>query len=322
MVRKIFISYSRWNLEQVKAIKKEIELSTGVLCWMDLNAIESGATQFTQDIVDGINGCRVFLFMLSKESQKSKFALRELNFAMKKVEKNKQRHVVIVNIDNCDLTDEFDFMYGLSDTIAWNNQPQREKLLKDVKRWLECEKEMPAESGKQIETVDKMQPRKLYRPFRIFFKTVRFLIELIGTIPHLFFMSLKWVILILLFLIFITFCTDIMKRADSIPDKHNTELLLKGTLVTPDNLDSVRIVFKDGTSSYIVKGIQREVDTLKCIRLNADSDSLFLNAYDKGKVFGIFNGLLIRYPQKIVYKGVFNNHDEISAVFYMEGVGK
>ena len=136
MAREIFISYSRWNLEQVKAIKTEIEQATGAECWMDLNAIESGAAQFTQDIVDGINTCPVFLFMLSKESQDSKFALRELNFAMKKAEKDKQKHVVIVNIDGCEMCDEFDFMYGLTDTIAWGNQPQKEKLLRDVRRWL------------------------------------------------------------------------------------------------------------------------------------------------------------------------------------------
>lgn len=136
MAREIFISYSRYNLERVKAIKKEIEQATDTECWMDLNAIESGATQFTQDIVDGIKSCRVFLFILSKESQKSKFALRELNFAMKRAESDKQKHVVIVNIDDCRMTDEFEFMYSLTDTISWNNQPQRNKLLRDLKGWL------------------------------------------------------------------------------------------------------------------------------------------------------------------------------------------
>lgn len=136
MAREIFISYSRRNLDRVKAIKKEIEQATDAECWMDLNAIESGATQFTQDIVDGIKSCRVFLFMLSKESQNSKFALRELNFAMKRAESDKQKHVVIVNIDDCHMTDEFEFMYSLTDTISWNNQPQHNKLLRDLKGWL------------------------------------------------------------------------------------------------------------------------------------------------------------------------------------------
>lgn len=135
MERDIFISYSRWNLEKVKVIKAELEKSTGVECWMDLNAIESGSMQFTQDIIDGINSSNVFLFMLSNESQKSEFALRELQFAMKKAKKDNRKHVIIVNIDDCQMCDEFDFMYGLTDTIAWMNQPQREKLLRDIMRW-------------------------------------------------------------------------------------------------------------------------------------------------------------------------------------------
>lgn len=135
MEREIFISYSRKDLERVKDIKKMIEQETGVHCWMDLKAIESGAPQYTQDIVDGINSCQTFLFMLSKESQKSRFALRELNLASKKAEQDKQKHVVIVNIDDCKMCDEFFLMYGLTDTIAWSDTPQREKLLRDLKSW-------------------------------------------------------------------------------------------------------------------------------------------------------------------------------------------
>lgn len=136
MAHEIFISYSRKNLDKVKEIKRGIEQETGAKCWMDLNAIESDAAQFTQNIVDGINSCRVFLFMLTKESQTSKFALRELNFAMKKADSDKQKHVVIVNVDSCKMCDELDLLCGLRNTIAWESQPQKEKLLKDLKRWL------------------------------------------------------------------------------------------------------------------------------------------------------------------------------------------
>lgn len=152
MGREIFISYSRKNLDEVRAIKDEIERETGVECWMDLNAIESGASQFTQDIVNGIKGCRVFLFMLSRESQVSKFALRELDFAMKKSEKDNQKHVVIVNVDDCEMLDEFEFMYGLTDMIAWKNQPQKAKLIRDLKRWIGVEEK--TESKTEVEKTD------------------------------------------------------------------------------------------------------------------------------------------------------------------------
>ena len=136
MAREIFISYSRKDLEKVKAIKKELEQVIGTECWMDLEGIESGSIQFPSVIVDSINNCRAFLFMLSINSQSSKYALRELNYAMKKAEVNKQKHVVILNIDNCQMCDEFDFMYGLVDTISWNDRSQHNKLIKDLTKWL------------------------------------------------------------------------------------------------------------------------------------------------------------------------------------------
>lgn len=133
----VFISYSRKDLQIVQQIKDDIETATAGRCWMDLNGIESGAVQFTSDIVNGIKECRVFLFMLSVHSQYSEFALRELNFAYNKAKENKKK-VVIVNIDNCKMEDEFSFMYGLTDTISWNEMPQRKKLIRDLIRWTAC----------------------------------------------------------------------------------------------------------------------------------------------------------------------------------------
>lgn len=127
----IFISYSRRDIEQVKLIRASIEEATKVRCWMDLKAIESGSKRFTKDIITGINNCQVFLFMLTENSQHSEFALRELDFADKKGKK-----VVIVNVNNCVMCDEFQFLYGLTDTILWTDTLQQEKLLRDLKRWI------------------------------------------------------------------------------------------------------------------------------------------------------------------------------------------
>ena len=131
----VFISYSRKDLQLVQQIKEEIEAATEGRCWMDLNGIESGTVQFTSDIVNGIKECRVFLFMLSEHSQYSEFALKELNFAYNKAKEDKKK-VVIVNIDQCAMTDEFSFMYGLTDMITWNDIPQHNKLIRDINRWI------------------------------------------------------------------------------------------------------------------------------------------------------------------------------------------
>lgn len=138
--REVFISYSRYDIDVVKGIKSVIEDNCGVKCWMDLNSIESGSSKFTQDIIDGIDDCNVFLFMLSEKSQESEYALLELNYA-----KNEGKHVVLVNVNNCKLIKTFKFLYGLTDRIAWTNQAQRDKLLRDIRRWGQPGKEAKEE---------------------------------------------------------------------------------------------------------------------------------------------------------------------------------
>ena len=132
MTRDVFISYSRDNYDSVIEIKRQIDAAVCTECWIDLKVIESGAEQFPDDIIDGINNCKVFLFMLTEQSQESKWALRELAFAEKK-----KKHVVIVNIDGVEMNDRFSFKYGLTDTIAWNDKLQRDKLIQDLCHWID-----------------------------------------------------------------------------------------------------------------------------------------------------------------------------------------
>lgn len=135
MNRDIFISYSRKDLALVKSIKSEIEKFVDTECWMDLNGIESGAEVFIDDIVHGIEQCRVFLFMLSEHSQASEYAMKELKFAYDEARLSKDKHVVIININGCQMTSRFRFMYGLADIKDWRNEPQHDKLMRDLKTW-------------------------------------------------------------------------------------------------------------------------------------------------------------------------------------------
>ena len=130
----IFISYSRANLEKVKAIKADIEQTTGARCWMDLKDIKVGAPRFTHSIIDGIKKSNFFLFMRSEVSQSSEYALREIHFAVKQ-----GKTVIIVNIDESAMSDEFEFLYGLTDTITWDNSAQRDKLCQNIKEWIYSE---------------------------------------------------------------------------------------------------------------------------------------------------------------------------------------
>ncbi|MBO4802592.1 MAG: toll/interleukin-1 receptor domain-containing protein [Bacteroidaceae bacterium] len=136
MQRKIFISYSRKNLSRVLAIKQEIEEATGVECWIDLEDIETGKSSFTVAIVDAINACPIFLFMLSEDSQVSENANKELDFAYKK-QKETTKHVVIIYIEDCKMNDYFTYEYQKVDTIDWDIAEQKEKFLKHLQLWLQ-----------------------------------------------------------------------------------------------------------------------------------------------------------------------------------------
>lgn len=127
----IFISYSRHDVIRVTQIKNELERETQSSCWMDLDGIESGE-QFVNVIISAINRCNTVLFMMSEHSMNSEWALDELDFA-----KKKKKRVVLVAIEDVEITDIFYFQYHKYDQIEWNNQHQREKLIRDVKKWIE-----------------------------------------------------------------------------------------------------------------------------------------------------------------------------------------
>ena len=80
MENEVFISYSRQDFDSVYRIKTEIDQEVGINCWMDLDGIESDK-QFVDVIIKAIKRHEVLLFMLSKSSMESEWALKELRFA-------------------------------------------------------------------------------------------------------------------------------------------------------------------------------------------------------------------------------------------------
>ena len=149
MANEIFISYSRKDMDKVSAIKKEIDETLRIDCWMDLNGIESG-DEFKKVIISAINRHTVVLFMLSDNSQQSPWALKELNFA-----KKKNKKVVLVNIDGCEMTDDFAFDFSDHDIIDFGNALQHDKLIRDLRDWLD----IPEDDGLQ-EVRDRVEELK------------------------------------------------------------------------------------------------------------------------------------------------------------------
>ena len=129
-VADVFLSYSRQDLGIAQKLSEELQ-SIGCKVWMDVSGIESGE-KFMDSIVDAIKSSKIFLFLASSNSYHSQFAIRELQFA----EHMKIRTVIIL-IDDSPMPGEFTFMYGRKDTININNEVQKNKLFKDLKRYVD-----------------------------------------------------------------------------------------------------------------------------------------------------------------------------------------
>ena len=128
----IFISYSRKNKGLVLPIKEEIERTLGLKCWIDLSDIPCGSENFKKRVIPGIRQTRTaFLFFLTVESQASEYAMKEINFAKKRANKR----VILIRINDDDMTDEFAFDFQDADIIDWRQPEQKAKLLRDLRLW-------------------------------------------------------------------------------------------------------------------------------------------------------------------------------------------
>lgn len=133
MAHEIFISYSRKDIRVVTEIKKYIDNAVGINCWFDINGIESGE-QFMKVIIAAIRNHDTILFMKSAQSMQSEWALDELDFA-----KHKNKRIILVHIDDSEMTDDFYFLYHKYDQIIWKDPIQRDKLINNLKNWFSAD---------------------------------------------------------------------------------------------------------------------------------------------------------------------------------------
>ena len=130
MAHDIFISYSRYNLQQVIAIRDELKEQVGVDSWIDLKGIESGE-QFVDVIVKAIDEAKVVLFMTSKASMQSEYTKKEVMYA-----RNVGKKVVPIVLDGSRLSGWFLFEFGVVDYIDIRDPLQKKKFHDNIKGWL------------------------------------------------------------------------------------------------------------------------------------------------------------------------------------------
>ena len=143
---RIFISYKRKNKDQVFSIVNKIETQLGVKCWVDLDGIESSA-QFASKICKAIDLAEVVLFMHSSVHLDIDFeedwTIKELNYAHAK-----KKRVVLVKLDNAPLDNIFLMEYGSKNNIDSQDETQFQKLLKELKKWLNVSEQSPKETSR------------------------------------------------------------------------------------------------------------------------------------------------------------------------------
>lgn len=130
MANEIFISYSRKDHTKVCEIKQFLDNELGINCWMDMDGIESGDL-FKEVLVSAIRRHDILLFMMTDNSMNSQWTLKELNFA-----ESIKKRIILIDLDHSPMNDVFLFDYGNKDIINWDVKLQREKLIKNIRKWL------------------------------------------------------------------------------------------------------------------------------------------------------------------------------------------
>lgn len=111
-----------------------IEENTHEKCWFDLDGIES-SVQFVSKICNAIDKAKVVLFMHSSMHLSIDFendwTIKELNYA-----RAMEKRVVLIKLDDAPLRIFFLLEYGSKNNIDASNSMQVEKLIKDLRLWI------------------------------------------------------------------------------------------------------------------------------------------------------------------------------------------
>ena len=98
----VFISYSTKDQLEADLVKRVLE-SNGISCWMAPGNIPSGSN-YAREIPGAIRQTRIFLLLLSRAAQASKWVPKELDLAV-----NEMKVIIPFMLEDCEILDEFNF---------------------------------------------------------------------------------------------------------------------------------------------------------------------------------------------------------------------
>ncbi len=127
MEKSVFISHSTKDASVAVVLRDALE-SNDIGCWICSRDI-AGGELWNEKIVDAIEECKVFLFLMSKNSAGSKHCHKEIGLADKF-----NRPIVCVNIDQAELTRETEYYLSGLQMLFVNSLKLSDELGGVVKR--------------------------------------------------------------------------------------------------------------------------------------------------------------------------------------------
>lgn len=118
----IYICYSRNDNEIATDICHFLD-QQGLSYWIDRRNIESG-DDYAQSIVNAINSSRLFMFIISESSGKSKFCMNELAVALQH-----KKQVFPLYTDHTPFSDELSFLIG---NLSWVDYSDKYRWQRDL----------------------------------------------------------------------------------------------------------------------------------------------------------------------------------------------
>lgn len=130
MESKVFVSYSRKDLSEVKSIIVNIEESLGIKCWIDLKGIKSSSV-YEDEVINAIESCEIVLFMVSPNSIASEYVRSEINYAL-----CKERRIILICLNDSHPDKWALIKFPNVDYIRASNEDHMNKLIHDMEGWL------------------------------------------------------------------------------------------------------------------------------------------------------------------------------------------
>ncbi len=152
----VFISYKAEEFDEANWVKKTLE-TNGISCWMAPMSIPGGSS-YASEIEHAIKNCKVFVLILSKKAQDSKWVTKELDRAL-----NSEKIIMPFDIENFPLNDAFNFY--LTDVQRYeafaSKSNAMQKMINDIRKVIP---EVDIQPEHSEEPVSIVQPAPVSEP--------------------------------------------------------------------------------------------------------------------------------------------------------------